>query len=88
MGAGSSVADHSAMDVNPRIRRLTLVPLEGPGADLRRYRLARMDEIALATPPDPAAVRRDDVARNRASPDDRPDEKAPPARLAVAGEGT
>ena len=28
------------------------------------------------------------VARNGASPDDRPDEKAPPARLAVAGEGT
>jgi hypothetical protein len=37
---------------NPRIRRLTLVPFEGPNDELRRYRLARMDEIALATPPD------------------------------------
>jgi hypothetical protein len=39
---------------NPRIRRLTLVPHPGPNDELRRYRLARMDEIALATPPDPS----------------------------------
>ena len=31
---------------------MTLVPFEGPNDELRRYRLARMDEIALATPPD------------------------------------
>jgi hypothetical protein len=67
------------MDANPRIRRLTLVPFEGTGGDLRRYRLARMDEIALATPPDPAAVRRDGGAGNGAGPDDKPSEKAPPA---------
>ena len=46
------------MAANPRIRRLALVPFEGPDDTLRRYRLARMDEIALATPPDPAAERR------------------------------
>ena len=44
---------------NPRIRRLALVPLEGPDDQLRRYRLARMDELALATPPDPSVVGRD-----------------------------
>jgi hypothetical protein len=44
---------------NPRIRRLTLVPLEGSRDELRRYRLARMDELALATPPDPSVVGRD-----------------------------
>ncbi|MFL5781073.1 MAG: hypothetical protein ACJ760_07170 [Thermoleophilaceae bacterium] len=46
------------MAQNPRIRRLALVPFEGPDDTLRRYRLARMDEIALATPPDPAATKR------------------------------
>jgi hypothetical protein len=51
-------ADHSGMAANPRIRRLALVPFEGPDDTLRRYRLARMDEIALATPPDPAAAKR------------------------------
>jgi hypothetical protein len=40
------------MAANPRIRRLTLVPQWGPNDELRRYRLARLDEIALATPPD------------------------------------
>jgi hypothetical protein len=42
------------MAASPRIRRLALVPFEGPDDELRRYRLARMDEIALATPPDPS----------------------------------
>ena len=46
------------MGANPRIRRLTLVPFEGPDDELRRYRLARMDEIALATPPDPSLPER------------------------------
>jgi hypothetical protein len=44
------------MPHNPRIRRLALVPVEGPHDELRRYRLARMDELALATPPDPSAA--------------------------------
>jgi hypothetical protein len=46
------------MGANPRIRRLALVPFEGPDDELRRYRLARMDEIALATPPDPSLPER------------------------------
>ncbi|HKP88644.1 MAG TPA: hypothetical protein VJT75_01600 [Thermoleophilaceae bacterium] len=46
------------MSANPRIRRLALVPFEGPDDELRRYRLARMDEIALATPPDPSLAER------------------------------
>jgi hypothetical protein len=46
------------MGANPRIRRLALVPFEGPDDQLRRFRLARMDEIALATPPDPSLAER------------------------------
>ena len=53
------------MGANPRIRRLALVPFEGPDDELRRYRLARMDEIALATPPDPSLPER----RNGHGPD-------------------
>ena len=58
------------MGANPRIRRITLVPFEGPDDELRRYRLARMDEIALATPPDPSlAEPGNGHAANGASPD-------------------
>jgi hypothetical protein len=61
------------MAANPRIRRITLVPYEGPDDELRRYRLARMDEIALATPPDPSAARRrDGDGDGREQPPDRP----------------
>lgn len=38
------------MGRDPRIRRLTLIP-SGEGEAVRRYRLARLDEIALASPP-------------------------------------
>jgi hypothetical protein len=59
------------MGANPRIRRLTLVPFEGPDDELRRYRLARMDEIALATPPDPSlSERRNGHGPNGADPPD------------------
>lgn len=34
----------------PMTRRLVLVPASGPRDPLRRYRLARLDEIALGTP--------------------------------------
>jgi hypothetical protein len=58
------------MGANPRIRRLTLIPLEGAADELRRYRLARMDEIALATPPDPSlAERRNDHGAGRTPAD-------------------
>jgi hypothetical protein len=61
------------MGANPRIRRLTLVPFEGPDDELRRYRLARMDEIALATPPDPSlAEHLNRQEANGATPDARP----------------
>jgi hypothetical protein len=62
------------MAANPRIRRLTLIPFEGPDDELRRYRLARMDEIALATPPDPSLAER----RNGQSPSRKVPDAAPP----------
>jgi hypothetical protein len=62
------------MAANPRIRRLALVPFEGPDDELRRYRLARMDEIALATPPDPSLAER----RNGQGPDDSVPGATPP----------
>ena len=59
------------MGANPRIRRLALVPYEGSDDRLRRYRLARMDEIALATPPDPSLAERrnGDGRRDEETPD-------------------
>jgi hypothetical protein len=58
LDAASQGSTICTMAANPHIRRLTLIPFEGPDDTLRRYRLARMDEIALATPPDPAAQER------------------------------
>jgi hypothetical protein len=40
------------MEGNPGITRLTLIPAPGPTDEIRRYRLARMDDVALAWPPD------------------------------------
>jgi hypothetical protein len=34
-----------------RVNRLGLVPLTSPDASVRRYRLARLEEVALETPP-------------------------------------
>jgi hypothetical protein len=34
-----------------RVNRLGLVPLTSPDAAVRRYRLARLEEVALETPP-------------------------------------
>jgi hypothetical protein len=68
------------MAANPRITRLTLVPHSGRGGELRRYRLARMDEIALATPPDPSAVERGaPPAASNGGPPKPPGERAPRA---------
>jgi hypothetical protein len=39
------------MHDEPRFTRLAMVRLGGGGAGVRRYGLARLDEIALATPP-------------------------------------
>jgi hypothetical protein len=41
------------MHQNPRIRRLGLVRVSQPGEGVRRYLLARLDEISLSTPPVP-----------------------------------
>jgi hypothetical protein len=68
------LGDHSDMGGNPRIRRLALIPFEGPNDELRRYRLARMDEIALATPPD-----RSPVDARQAPPDANGKAPTPPA---------
>jgi hypothetical protein len=38
------------MGNRPRIRRLTLIP-SGEDESMRRFRLARLDEVALASPP-------------------------------------
>lgn len=40
-----------------RFTRLTMVRLGGSGPGVRRYGLARLDEIALATPPRRTALR-------------------------------
>jgi hypothetical protein len=64
------------MSENPRIRRLTLVRSSDPGDEMRRYRLARLDEIALASPPDPAAARRDKRSPLRLAPEPEPEERA------------
>jgi hypothetical protein len=56
-----------------RFTRLAMVRLGGGGGGVRRYGLARLDEIALATPPARApAVEalRDDVLDDGASPSD------------------
>ena len=42
---------HCVMREEPRFTRLAMVRLGGPGEGVRRYGLARLDEIALATPP-------------------------------------
>ena len=39
------------MHEEPRFTRLAMVRLGGAGESVRRYGLARLDEIALATPP-------------------------------------
>lgn len=45
------------MHDEPRFTRLTMVRLGGSGPGVRRYGLARLDEIALATPPRRASLR-------------------------------
>ena len=53
---------------NPVIRRLTLIP-SGEDEAVRRYRLAQLDEIALASPPyDPPENR-----RNGGAPEESPE---------------
>jgi hypothetical protein len=35
----------------PRVNRIGLVPVSQPGEAVRRYRLARLEDVSLATPP-------------------------------------
>jgi hypothetical protein len=56
-----------------RFTRLTMVRLGGGGGGIRRYGLARLDEIALATPPggSPALeLARDDAPDDGTAPCD------------------
>jgi len=71
------------MDANPRIRRITLIPYEGPDDELRRYRLARMDEIALATPPERSSPepRANHLTRSRAAGANSGDDDGPSRAL-------
>ena len=38
---------------DPQVKRLTLVRSSASDERIRRYRLARLDDIALISPPDP-----------------------------------
>ena len=61
------------MHNEPRFTRLTMVRLGGGGAGVRRYGLARLDEIALAhLPVRPATAEtiRDDTGEEGAPPCD------------------
>jgi len=40
-------------------RRLALIPVSAPGDPVRRYRLARLEDIAFGAPSDPAPDRTD-----------------------------
>jgi hypothetical protein len=67
------------MMASPRITRLTLVPHADADDSLRRYRLARLDEVALASPPDPSAVDRPRRAPVGPQPPDDGRERPAPA---------
>lgn len=41
------------MQQNPRIRRLGLIQVSQQDEGIRRYLLARLDDVSLATPPVP-----------------------------------
>lgn len=58
------------MHEEPRFTRLTMVRLGGGGGGLRRYGLARLDDVALASPParPPERRVRPDDARERGAP--------------------
>ena len=51
------------------MRRLAIVRLGGPDDGVRRYRLARLDEIALASPPE-SATPPPEPAEEPAEPDE------------------
>lgn len=61
------------MHEEPRFTRLAMVRLAGAGPGVRRYGLARLDEIALAHPPvriTGAQDARDDIPDDGAAPCD------------------
>ena len=60
------------MGKNPRIRRLTLIPA-GEDEAVRRYRLARLDEVALASPPYEPPEDARAPGREEPTPDAEPD---------------
>jgi hypothetical protein len=62
------------MHQNPRIRRLGLIRVSQPDEGVRRYLLARLDEISLSTPPvldtPPGGIRHVPPVRMDRSPGD------------------
>jgi hypothetical protein len=68
-------ADHSGVATNPRVKRLTLVPQPGADDTLRRYRLARLEEVAFGPEPEPPA--RDSVQNQREDAEQGSSERHP-----------
>ena len=66
--AGNIVAMHEER----RFTRLAMVRLGGAGGGVRRYGLARLDEIALATPPMRSALPESDACLPDPSPHSSP----------------
>ena len=64
----------SVMHDEARFTRLAMVRLGGGGGGVRRYGLARLDEVALASPP----VRRTLPAEPPSLRDDAPDDGTAP----------
>jgi hypothetical protein len=57
------------MHQNPRIRRLGLIRVSEPDEGVRRYLLARLDDISLATPHSQDGAAAAAVVRPLPSPD-------------------
>jgi hypothetical protein len=56
----------------PRVNRIGLVPVSQPGEAVRRYRLARLEDVSLATPVSGSLPRRDGVRLDTVSSDGAP----------------
>jgi hypothetical protein len=59
------------MHQNPRIRRLGLIRVSQPDEGVRRYLLARLDDISLATPHSADGAGAAAVVRSLPSPETR-----------------
>jgi hypothetical protein len=55
---GACRRDHRVMARHSPIRRLALIPASGPQDPIRRYRLARLEDVAWGSEPDHVHERR------------------------------